>query len=556
MSVFTINAGRAGFRRTLRAGASVPVIGAAALGTVSSGMSFTTPATAGDVKTTYTCATLDVEVNVNEGGMESYSFNVNLEAGDTLKFATTGMPAETTKATATGNGDVYSLTAHGTSHMHILQNDAMGTLYLKVTGDEEYSASLEATCTPAPTPPDGKETAGALLDAFDSDSPSEDHFGGGSGTGGGTGGGTGFASSVPAGALSLQEFANGLNVSVDLLALADDSVAVERSPDKVDDYADDDGGDHSHHRDIRRDDAPRFRLTLSSDYIYFDDDETLADRTGNIFRIAGVGSWRVNDRLHVGGFVNYEGGEVESAVLAADLDRGGWGFGGFGALQLPYGLSGQLELSYLWTDNDISIGTILGPAKGSFDSETFEVHARLGKTHNFDPVWVEGRLKMDYDRTNRDGYTDSFGVAVAGDTDDFASAGLTVRVGTSFDAPGGIDQTWRPWASVDGNWHYENEGTFSPTPSSVFEAADFLYEFGGGMDIALPKQIDMSFSGRYFATDTEFHGWGLATEASIPIVHLLRSLGLGTGNGGQLSLDADTNTENASLTAKVTLPLN
>jgi hypothetical protein len=296
---------------------------------------------------------------------------------------------------------------------------------------------------------------------------------------------------------------------------------------------------------------------LSSDYLHLDDDETGADRNGDIYRFAGVGSWRIGERSFIGGFVNYEGGEVESVALAADLDRSALGFGGFGSLNLPWwDLRAQLELSYMWGDNDIAIGPVFAPATGSFDSSTFELHARLEKRHDFDPVWVEGRLKMDYAVSDRDGYTDSFGVAVGGDTDDLASAGVGLRVGTSLPAPGGIDQTWRPWGSFVGDWHYENEGSYSPAPGSIFEVADFRYEFGGGVDFDLPKAIDLSVSGKYFASDTELHGWGVSTDVAIPIVHILRAIGAGDGNGGSFSLNADTAPENTSLTAKVTLDLN
>ena len=117
--------------------------------------------------------------------------------------------------------------------------------------------------------------------------------------------------------------------------------------------------------------ASPLRVTLTGDYVSFNDDQSGADRDGDTWRVALAASHPFRNMGRLGGFVTVEEGEVSSAALAGKLQRNGFGFGVFGQLSLPGDVQARVQTSYTFASNDI---TVFG-ASGEFDSERFEAQA-------------------------------------------------------------------------------------------------------------------------------------------------------------------------------------
>lgn len=362
-------------------------------------------------------------------------------------------------------------------------------------------------------------------------------FPGGSGDGGsGSGSGTASFSGLP---LALRDLGNGVGFNIDVFSLLtalnvtaslDDVV----KPELVDQAV-----------------PPRFGFSVSGDYVSFSDDNPTADRDGDAYRLAAIGTWRSEGRGTIGAYFSYEEGDVSSRAIAARLERQGIGGGVLASLDLPQQMELLVELGYLHFDNDAAIAG----ATGSFNSGRFNIHGQL-KRHFVVPkgFWADVSLDTAYINNNRDSYTDSTGTAVSGATDEQASLGGSLRVGRNIEASGPV-AAFRPWVEFGADWNYANEGRFAATAVNVFTSPNARFDAGGGAELAFHNGSRVTAQGSYFTTDTDLEGWTVSSGLAVPLSAVMPQASFAR-NGGTFAFDIAQRPEASKFMATINLPLN
>jgi len=363
------------------------------------------------------------------------------------------------------------------------------------------------------------------------------HFDG-TGSNGGGGGAAAFAPGVAP--MTVRDLGGGLSFTVDVLGMA--AAASGRAALQP-----------ASGPDRGADGGSSLRVTVSADYLSFDDDQTGADRDGDIWRVALAGSYKVGENSRIGVFGFVEEGNVDSTALAGSLERTSLGFGAFARMMLPGHMEARGEFSYATGDNDISM---LG-ATGDFNSDRIEFHGTLRKAYTHNEFWGDGTGKLSLRYDDRDSYTDSFGTAVSGGSETLVSSGIDIRVGVDVQPENFSDvvSRARPYLKGGFDYDFENEGSFAASSANVFESADVRYNFGGGVDMTLLHGGAASLEAGYFGSDTELEGWTLEGGVTVPVNGIPGMAGF--NDKSTLGLTADQNSDQGrSMMLRLKLPFN
>lgn len=294
--------------------------------------------------------------------------------------------------------------------------------------------------------------------------------------------------------------------------------------------------------------APRLNAWASGRYVDFDDGQTNADRSGDLWWITSGLSYRVNERTTLGAFGRYKEGQVGSTALQSTLESDFYGGGAFAALNFLGGARLLLGGLYEHGDNDI----VIQGASGTFDTDQWTVEGRIDKRFTRGRHWVEPQVKVRYTGVDRDAYTDSAGTLIA--SSDLSLGRLTYgpTFGTTITKPGGTEV--KPFARINGIWDFENEGDFTLSTAAVFSSADTGLNLGGGVEVSFVRGFVLTLSGDWYTYDSELDAWSVQGGIGAPFA------ALGVGNAalaaGRVSLDFATTTENQTAKARVALPLN
>ncbi len=289
----------------------------------------------------------------------------------------------------------------------------------------------------------------------------------------------------------------------------------------------------------------RWNIWASGRYVDFEDDERNADRDGDLWWVVSGLSLQLGERTTVGAFSRYREGEVDSTALNAKLDAEYYGGGVFLATTLGGGLRVVGAALIEHGDSDVRIDG----ATGSFDTEQVTLEGRISKRFTRGRLWIEPGVKVLWTDADNDDYTDSAGVAVVGR--DLTLGRLTYgpTIGTTIDH-GSV--RIKPFAKVHGLWDFETEGNFTTSTGVVFSSADSAINLGGGVAVAYASGLFLKIGGDWFAFDTDLEGWAISGGIGVP----LSVFGFGGGAPGFVSLDFTGREQDASLGARLRIPLN
>jgi len=309
------------------------------------------------------------------------------------------------------------------------------------------------------------------------------------------------------------------------------------------------GGHQRTYKDAVATPTPRFNAWVSGKYVDFDDEQQNADRSGHLWWVTSGMSYRVGERITLGGFGRVRKGQADSTSLQSSLDSDFYGGGLFGAFTTHGGARLLAAGLYETSDSDI----IIQGVTGSFDANQWTVETQIDKRFRRNRAWIEPAVKVLYTETDRDAYTDSAGNRIAGSTLRLGRLTYGPTVGTTIAGHGRRIAEVRPFAKVAGVWDFENEGDFTLSTGAVFSTAETGITVGGGVEVELVRGTILSVAGDWFTYEGDLRGWsvkgGLGTS--------LAALGLGNvAPTGLVSLDFATTAESQSAKAKVTVPLN
>lgn len=301
------------------------------------------------------------------------------------------------------------------------------------------------------------------------------------------------------------------------------------------------------YNDVAPPPSSRFNIWASGRYVDFDDGQTNADRSGDLWWITSGASYRVTERTTLGVFGRYKEGQVGSTALQSTLESDFYGGGVFAIMNLLQGARLLLGGLYEHGDNDIDIQG----ARGAFDTEQWTVEGRIDKRFTYGHYWVEPQVNVRYTSMDREAFTDTAGTLITGS--DLRLGRLTYgpTLGTTITYADGTEL--KPVVRVNGIWDFENEGDFTLSTAAVFSSAETGLNLGGGFEMIFVNGMVLNLSGDWYTYDGELDAWSVQGGISASLA------ALGVGNAalaGRVGLDLATTADNQTAKAKVTIPLN
>ena len=292
---------------------------------------------------------------------------------------------------------------------------------------------------------------------------------------------------------------------------------------------------------------PRFNVWASGRYVDFDDDSSNADRSGDLWWVMSGVSYRVNERITVGAFGRVKTGEVESRALNSALESDFFGGGAFAALNVPGGARVMLGGLYEHGDNDI----VIESARGTFNTDEWSLEGRVDRRFTHGRHWIEPQVRIRYTVVERQGFTDSVGNPIP--SNDLSLGRLTFgpTIGTTIARPDGTEI--KPFARINGIWDFENEGDITLSTGAVFSSADTGLNLGSGVEMTFVNGTSVRVSGDWYTYEGSLEVWSVQGGVGAP----LWAFGLGSpAYQGRFSFNFATTTDNQTVKAGVTLPLN
>ena len=180
------------------------------------------------------------------------------------------------------------------------------------------------------------------------------------------------------------------------------------------------------------------------------------------------------------------------------------------------------------------------------------MQASLGKRFTRGRNWIRPVIGVLHTSLDRDGYVDSIGSVIAGETQELGRFTYGAVVGATAPGNGGMIRAIRPTASVTGIWDFKNEGdSVIPITGAVFATAESGYSLGAGVDVAFTRGMVLRVAGNYFAFDTELDGWSFSAGLEAPV----SAFGIGSPSSTALvNLDLDGSAENTGVKARFRIP--
>lgn len=310
--------------------------------------------------------------------------------------------------------------------------------------------------------------------------------------------------------------------------------------------------------------AGRSKLFIWADgaYLRTNDKQRDTDRSSRLASMTAGAGLKLNERTIVGAYILRRDSEIKTladwdtspgnpGVETANLDSDSFGGGLVGALKLRWDavLSGSIE--YESGDHDLDIGGFFG-STSSFDTNQVTVQASLGKRFTRGRNWIRPVIGVLHTSLDRDGYVDSIGSVIAGETQELGRFTYGAVVGATAPGNGGMIRAIRPTASVTGIWDFKNEGdSVIPITGAVFATAESGYSLGAGVDVAFTRGMVLRVAGNYFAFDTELDGWSFSAGLEAPV----SAFGIGSPSSTALvNLDLDGSAENTGVKARFRIP--
>jgi hypothetical protein len=153
-----------------------------------------------------------------------------------------------------------------------------------------------------------------------------------------------------------------------------------------------------------------------------------------------------------------------------------------------------------------------------------------------------------------DGFVDSIGAVIPGDTLELGSFTYGVRAGTTLPGDGANIRAVRPFAEINGIWNYQRESDFIiALTGAKFANPENGVSLGGGVEVAFNNGTALRAAGNWFAYDTELEGWSVSGGIGAP----LAAFGIGNpASAALVSLDFTGSGEGAGAMARLRIPLN
>jgi outer membrane autotransporter protein len=173
-----------------------------------------------------------------------------------------------------------------------------------------------------------------------------------------------------------------------------------------------------------------FGLWVNGAASFLDSDEDGGEYSGDVLSLGGGGDYAINETLLVGLALGYERGDIDTTFNAGDLTSSGFTAAPYVGWQPIPELVLDASIGVTVLDYDISRAS--DTIEGEFGATRAFVGVNATGNYRFDAIRLSPLAGLLYFREKQDGYTDSAGTAVDGQTIDLgrltggAEAGYTL----------------------------------------------------------------------------------------------------------------------------------
>lgn len=285
--------------------------------------------------------------------------------------------------------------------------------------------------------------------------------------------------------------------------------------------------------------------------------QTGARRDGNAYNFNVGVAHQIATNTQIGGAVRFENSDNSSSDLGSNIDTDLFGGSLFANIRLANELTLSLIAAYEVASNDITING----ATGSFDYRSTILSAALARTFTLqNGWWVQPNVSLSWSHTNRDGYTDSNGLAIAGSNFNYGIMQAGPRVGKTFLAVKNGDEVTpsslvavTPSFGLSGNWVFDKPADGLLANGTNLPVSDSGITFDSGIAFVFAGGASASVGGSYTAMSDHVSNWSLNAGLDLP----LSSIFGGADNGARVAFHAGTNpVEIMNLRARLSMPLN
>lgn len=221
----------------------------------------------------------------------------------------------------------------------------------------------------------------------------------------------------------------------------------------------------------------------------------------------------VSDTIDLGVFVALFAGDIDSGSLAADMQALGLGAGAYVKARIGERTNASLVFDYERSENDISVAG----ATGSFNRDRFELNASIDDTIFIGNVRVNRTANISWDRSDREGYTNSAAIFVPGRVDDVVTATGALNFSRTImsDLPNVLTIT--PSLGLALNYHIEQVDDITFANGSQLEFSTFTSDVNAGVSLLLVNGGTLSLAGGVAGLGGDVLAYSASARFTVPL---------------------------------------
>lgn len=195
--------------------------------------------------------------------------------------------------------------------------------------------------------------------------------------------------------------------------------------------------------------ASPWDIWVEGRYSAFDDDTANFNRSGHVGLLYVGGDYRVTENMIVGVLAQFDWAKDETGALQSKIDGNGWMIGPYLSARVHQNIYLDVRAAWGRSSNDLA----LAGATGAFDTSRWLVQGTLAGNWEYDAWRITPSAELAYASENADGFTDSTGAFVAGQTVSLGRLQFGPEIGYRIRQT--ADTFIEPFAAIKGVWDFD-----------------------------------------------------------------------------------------------------
>lgn len=219
-----------------------------------------------------------------------------------------------------------------------------------------------------------------------------------------------------------------------------------------------------------------FGIWVQGAYTNVDNGQTGAAFDGSIVNLLAGFDYKLNDRLVIGISGTYETIDIDTNSFSSgrgSLENDGMGIAPYIGFKLTNQWTADLTAGYSWLSYDSSRSG--NAVHGSFDATRWFANGSLNGTYSVGSFRLLPKVGVLYMEEDQDGYRETNGTSVAGNTITLGRAYAGGRVGYAMG-------TMMPYLKLIGEWDFEHPDSLAIGNGTFTNDEDFGAQVGVGVD--------------------------------------------------------------------------